>query len=192
MISAEYPQAYIDEAENEDECLAKIKLFSYELVLLDLNMPDSDSFNIAQYLNRCCPQTKTLVVTMNSEEVYAMRYFQEGVKGFLNKSANNSELLRAINVVLSGKTFITDNLMRIWAERQIDNTRKNPFDALSQREFQIAVELIRGRSIREIAGGLYISASTVSTYKGKIFEKLAIPSTNLSRLIELARENNVG
>ncbi len=191
LINSEYPQVYIDEAENEDECIAKIKLFSFDLVILDLNMPDSDSLNIAQFLNQKYPQTKTLVITMSSEEVFALRFFQEGVKGFVNKSCNNEQILQAIRIVLSGKTYISDNLMRAWAEKQIDKYSKNPFDLLTQREFQIALDLIKGKTIQDISTSLSISSSTVSTYKGKLYEKLCIPNHNLSRLIELAREYNV-
>ncbi|TDO27018.1 response regulator [Sediminibacterium goheungense] len=191
LINSEYPQVYIDEAENEDECIAKIKLFSFDLVILDLNMPDSDSLSIVKFLNQRYPHTRTLIITMSNEEIFALRFFQEGVKGFVNKSCNNQQILQAINVVLNGKTYISDNLMRKWAEKQIEKDVKKSFDILSQREFQIALDLIKGKTIQEISVSLNISASTVSTYKGKIYDKLDIPNHNLSRLIELARETNL-
>lgn len=191
LINSEYPQVYIDEAENEDECIAKIKLFSFDLVILDLNMPDSDSLSIVRFLNQRYPHTKTLIITMSNEETFALRFFQEGVKGFVNKSCNNDQILLAIKVVLNGKTYISDNLMRKWAEKQIEKDIRKSFDILSQREFQIALDLIKGKTIQEISVSLNISTSTVSTYKGKIYDKLDIPNHNLSRLIELARENNL-
>lgn len=191
LINSEYPQVYIDEAENEDECIAKIKLFSFDLVILDLNMPDSDSLSIAKFLNQRYPHTKTLIITMSNEETFALRFFQEGVKGFVNKSCNNEQILLAIKIVLNGKTYISDNLMRKWAEKKIEKDIKKSFDILSQREFQIALDLIKGKTIQEISVSLNISASTVSTYKGKIYDKLDIPNHNLSRLIELARETNL-
>lgn len=191
IIAKEYPNSYIDEAENEDECLSKIKQFSFDLVILDLNMPDSDSFRIVQYIINNHPNTKTLVITMNKEEVYALRYFQAGIKGYINKGCSNDEILNAIRIVLSGKVYISTNLMQIWAERQIDKTTKNPFDSLSNREFQIAYELINGKTMQEISENLCISVSTVSTYKGKLYEKLSIPINNLAQLIELARENKI-
>lgn len=191
LISKEYPNSYIDEAENEDECLAKVKQFSFDLLILDLNMPDSDSFRIVQYVINHHPNIKTLVITMNKEEVYALRYFQAGIKGYINKDSSNEEILNAIRVVLSGKVHISTNLMQIWAERQIDKTTKNPFDSLSNREFQIASELINGKTMQEISENLCISVSTVSTYKGKLYEKLSIPNNNLAQLIELAREHKI-
>ena len=191
IISKEYPNSYIDEAQNEDECLAKVRQFSFDLLLLDLNMPDSDSFRIVQYINNHHPNLKTLVLTMNKEEVYALRYFQAGIKGYINKGCSNEEILNAITVVLSNKVYISTNLMQIWAEKQIHNHTENPFDSLSNREFQIAFELIGGKTMQEISESLCISVSTVSTYKGKLYEKLNIPNNNLAQLIELARENKI-
>ena len=191
IVSKEYPNSYIDEAENEDECLSKIKQFSFDLLILDLNMPDSDSFRIVQYLSDNHPKLKTLVISMNKEEVYALRYFQAGIKGYINKGCSNEDILNAIKVVISGKVFISNNLMQIWAERQIDKNTKNPFDVLSNREFQIAYELINGKTMQQISENLCISVSTVSTYKGKLYEKLSIPNNNLAQLIELAREHNI-
>ena len=191
LINNEFPDAFIDEAENEDECLAKIKLFPFDLVLLDLNMPDSDPFNIVQFINQNCPQTKTLIITMSSEESYAYRFFQEGVMGFINKSSPNERLLSAIKLVMSGRKYISENLTRILAEKQIKKEINNPFDLLTKREFQIALGLIGGKTIQEISLSLSISSSTVSTYKGKIYEKLSIANHNLSQLIQLAKDNNV-
>ena len=187
LISKHYPKFILEEAENEDECILMIKQNEFDLVLLDLNMPDSDPFSIINYLNTRSPKTKSLIVTMNNEEIHGLRFFQAGVKGFINKGSKNENIIKAIETVLNGDIFVSPKTMENWVNNQINKKSINPFEKLSNREFQIAIELMKGKSIQEISMKLNISASTVSTFKAKIFAKLSIENNNLAYLIELGR-----
>ena len=76
LVLKKYPLVHFEEAENEDECFAKMKLLSFDLVILDLNLPDSDPFNIVQRICDDYPRTKILVVTMNNEEIFGKVFFE--------------------------------------------------------------------------------------------------------------------
>jgi DNA-binding NarL/FixJ family response regulator len=128
---------------------------------------------------------------MNDENVYAKRFFKLGIKGFLHKSSENSEIIKAIEQALANRVYMSDSLKQSIAESYFTGLSENPFDQLSNREFQVAKEMLSGKSINEIAASLSINSSTVSTYKGKVFEKLKIPNNNLVELMSLARQHNI-
>ena len=86
---------------------------------------------------------------------------------------------------------MSENLKQVLAESLFTGGTDNPFDSLSDREFQVAKELLTGKSITEIADSLSIHSSTVSTYKGKVFEKLKISNNNLVELMTIARQYKI-
>jgi DNA-binding NarL/FixJ family response regulator len=86
---------------------------------------------------------------------------------------------------------MSDNLKQTIAESYFTGLSENPFDLLSDREFQVAKEMLTGKGIAEIAASLSINTSTVSTYKGKVFEKLKIPHNNMVELMSLARQHRI-
>lgn len=187
MLSSQFRPALIKEAENEKQSLAYIKDIVFDLIFLDLNMPDSDPVRLIHYIKTCQPDTPILVFTMQEETVYARRFYAMGVKGFINKASANKEILLAIQTVLQNRVYISSNLKGLLAESIVGGGTYNPFDLLSDREFKVARDLISGKSIAEIATSLSIDKSTVSTYKGKVYEKMGIANNNLAELIEVAR-----
>ena len=150
-------------------------------------MPDSDPLRLIHYIKTCQPNTPVLVFTMQEESVYARRFYALGVKGFINKASANNEIVTAIKTVLQNRVYISNYLKGLLAESIVSGGTYNPFDLLSDREFKVAKDLIGGKSIAEIASNLSIDKSTVSTYKGKVYEKMGITNNNLAELIEVAR-----
>ena len=154
-------------------------------------MPDSDPTRLIQYITSNHAKTSIIVLTMNDENVYARRFFKLGIKGFLHKSSENEEILKAIEHALMKRVYMSENLKQVLAESLCTGGTDNPFDTLSDREFQVAKELLTGKSITEIADSLSIHSSTVSTYKGKVFEKLKISNNNLVELMTIARQYKI-
>ena len=183
ILQSQFQPEKITEAENEKQSLPFIKDIVFDLIFLDLNMPDSDPVRLIHYIKTCQPDTPIIVFTMQEETVYARRFYALGVKGFINKASANKEILLAIKTVLQNRVYISDYL----AESIVSGATYNPFDLLSDREFKVARDLIEGKSITEIALSLSIDKYTVSTYKGKVYEKMGIPNNNLAELIEVAR-----
>jgi DNA-binding NarL/FixJ family response regulator len=187
MLQSQFQPKQISEAENEKLSLPLIKDTVFDLIFLDLNMPDSDPVRLIHYIKTCQPDTPIIVFTMQEETVYARRFYAMGVKGFINKASANKEIVMAIQTVLQNRVYISNYLKGLLAESMVTGGTFNPFDLLSDREFKVAKDLIGGKSIAEIAVSLSIDKSTVSTYKGKIYDKMGIANNNLAELIEVAR-----
>ena len=187
MLQSHFHPTLILEAGDEKESLPLIRDTVFDLIFLDLNMPDSDAVRLIHYIKSCQPDTPIIVFTMQEESVYARRFYAMGVKGFVNKASANKEILLAIQTVLQNRVYISNYLKGLLAESIVGGGSVNPFDMLSAQEFKVALDLVGGRSISEIAAHLSIDKSTVSTYKGKVYEKMGIANNNLAELIALAR-----
>jgi DNA-binding NarL/FixJ family response regulator len=191
IIMQRFQDAEVQEAENEKRAVDMLRNKEMDLILMDLNMPDSDPIRLIHYITSNYPKTAIIVLTMNDENVYAKRFFKLGIKGFLHKSSDNTEIIKAIEQALVNRVYMSDNLKQTIAESYFTGLSENPFDLLSDREFQVAKEMLTGKGIAEIAASLSINTSTVSTYKGKVFEKLKIPHNNMVELMSLARQHRI-
>jgi two-component system invasion response regulator UvrY len=184
MLEADYPQVAIDEAENGNEIIEKIKLLHYELIILDFQMPDTDTFSIISNLLARDQYLKILIYTMASEKIYAVKLLHAGAKGFLSKEARNTELLKAVEVVLRGEIYASE---QFWLNDKQNGTRpSNPFTTLSNKEMDILAYLVQGKTTKEISTLLNLQLSTISTHKFRIFRKLNV--NNVVELIALTKE----
>jgi len=195
ILSDLYKPCSIDEAEDGQSAHIKLKLHNYDLVILDIKMPDTNTLELMEYIHISYPAIKVLVFSMNAESVYAKRFLAAGAKGFINKVAPLDEIVKAINQVLSGKKYISESLVESLAalveslaEQGNRINKTNLFDTLSPREFEIATLLLSGEGISQIAHKLNLQVSTVGTHKARIFEKLKV--SNLIELKDLANSFN--
>jgi two-component system invasion response regulator UvrY len=180
------PSTVIDEASNGDEVISCVKKNDYELIVLDINMPDTDSVTLVTNLFAYRELSKILIYSMNSEDLYAKRFIKLGVLGYLNKESKAEEIRRAITSVLKGDVYISRKVKKdLTEDLQSKKGADNPFDKLSDREIQTVKYLLHGYSLLEIKKILNVHSSTVGTYKTRIFEKLKIKT--LRDLDELAR-----
>lgn len=179
----------IDEAWDGKSAIDKVKKNEYALIILDVNMPETDSFGLVSNIISVRPNANILMFSMNSEEVYAKKYLQLGVKGYLSKTAPESEIKSALDTVLNGKRYISLSLHQSLADQAIGKNSANPFENLSPREFEIALHLIRGESLAQICNALHLQTSTVGTHKARIFAKLRCE--NIIDLNSLANVYNV-
>ncbi len=182
MLEADYSQVTIDEAENGNEIVEKIKLSRYELLILDFQMPDTDTFSIIDNLLARDRFLKILIYTMASEKIYAGKLLKAGVKGFLSKEAKNTELLKAVIVVLQGGTYGSEQVLSNGKQTM----QANPFTSLSNKEMDILAYLVQGKNTKEISTLLNLQLSTISTHKFRIFKKLNV--NNIIELIALTKE----
>jgi two-component system, NarL family, invasion response regulator UvrY len=189
IIESFMADAKIDEAEDGDSTFEKIKKNNYDLLILDVNMPNTDSFVLVSNILALRPGMKILMFSMNQEEVYARRYLKMGVMGYLKKDEHIEEIKKAITIVLSNKKYISTALSQILLDDLHKNNSENPFESLSLREFEIARHLIRGESVAEICQKLTLHSSTVGTHKARIFDKLKC--SNIIDLNSLAKVHNI-
>ena len=176
----------IDEADSELSIRKFVKKIRYDLIILDINMPSSDSIKTLEWLCSSFPATNILVLTMHEESFYGLRCLNMGAKGFLNKNCETSELVEGIRATLLGQTYISTTLSEIVAHAQRREKIANPFTKLSTRELEIAKFLNRGITLHNICSLLHIQYSTGNTYKRRIMEKLNVETVvSLSKLMSL-------
>lgn len=179
----------IFEASNEKEALDQLKARKYDLVIMDVQMPDTDSAGLLKNIKIKTPEVKVLVFSMSAENLYAKRFMKLGAMGFVTKNSGLSELIKAINLALNNRKYISESFAEILAGEVGDEKSSNPFESLSSREFEIVSLIIHGKSLNEISDLLSIHSSTVSTHKSRLLEKLGVK--NLPELLELARAFNL-
>lgn len=172
FIEHHVPHSVIDEAWDGDSTFEKIKDKDYQLIILDVNMPNTDSFGLVSNIIAFKPEVNILMFSMNAEEIYAKKYLQLGAKGYLSKASSEAEIKIALDKVINGKRYVSPALSQALTEDALGNKPNNPFDTLSPREFEIVLHFIRGESLAEICDVLALQPSTVGTHKARIFEKL--------------------
>ncbi len=177
-----------DEADDGRVALKRIKEKKYDLILLDINMPGIDCSQLINAILNFDAELNILIFSMNEEELFARHYLKLGVKGFLSKRSSPDEIMYAIKKVLDGKRYISRELAEILGDQLDGFKNENPFGTLSQRELTVVGYLLKGTKISEIGELMNLHASTISTYRNRIYEKLNIKS--LIDLTELARIHN--
>ena len=171
-IESILPHSEIDEAIDGDTAYEKIKHSIYNLMILDVNMPDTDSFGLINNIFAIRPDANILIFSMNAEDVYARKFMQLGVKGYISKASSTAEIGKAINNVLNNKHYISENLRNTFADEVLGKKKANPFDHFSSREFEIVQHLVRGESVGEISKTLNLHTSTIGTHKARKLKKM--------------------
>lgn len=183
IIKELFPSSEIKTAGSFKEALAVIKETKLDLLILDINFPDGNSINIIPEIKILQPELMILIFTAYDESIYALRYLNAGVSGFLNKGCSEDEIKHAIKSMLTTGKFLTQTIKDRILDTYMSKTPINPLEKLSIREVEVARLLIKGYGNLEISELLQIKKTTVSTFKNRVFEKLEID--NLASLIEL-------
>jgi len=168
------------EATNGQEVLDKVRAEAWDVVVLDISMPDRSGLDILKQLRSERPELPVLVLSMHSEDQYAMRVLKAGASGYLTKDSAADELVKAIRKVVRGGTFVSEFLAEKLAFELGADSSRLPHETLSDREFQVLRRLAAGKSVTEIAAQLSLSVKTVSTYRTRMLEKM-----NLGTNVEL-------
>ncbi len=169
----------IGESASGTETLERLRERSWDLLLLDINMPDRGGLDILRQVRASHPGVRVLVLSGYPERQYAVHALRGGASGYLSKDSPPEELVRAVRTVLGGHRYVSAALAELLAaDLDVDADSTQPLHArLSEREFQILCKLAAGRSVTEIGAELCISVKTVSTYRSRIMEKMQF-STN--------------
>lgn len=174
MLVDAFPEYIIDEAFDGDSVISHMKSNGYDLLLLDMVMPDTDSNALLQYLRSFHPQTRVLILSVNDEIFFGTRAIELGAKGYLKKDAPKEEIRNAINTILAGRKYVSSRLADALVQNVLGEKIANPVERLSPKEFQVAMYLIKDFSQKEISEILNVQYGTVNTMKQRIYEKLNI------------------
>lgn len=186
LVQKQLRYVSVDSVENGKTAIAKLKDKKYDIILLDVHLPDYNVIDLIPNLQRLNPETKILVFTMAPENILAQKLFSMDIMGFLAKSSSNDETIEAIKTVLRGERYVSKE----FTQRMVDNfvagnKSMNPFESLSERELQVLMELLKGSPQKEIGERLSLHLSSVATYRTRIFKKLDV--SNRLELYEKAR-----
>jgi DNA-binding NarL/FixJ family response regulator len=161
-----------DEASNGQEVFTKVSKNEYDVVLLDISMPGRSGLEVLKQLKSERPKLPILILSMYSEEQYAMRALRAGASGYMTKESAPDELIEAIRKVSQGRKYVSPSLAEKLAVSLELGEEKPPHEMLSDREYQVMCMIASGKTIKEIAEELSLSVKTISTYRSRILEKL--------------------
>ena len=164
----------VGEASNGENALKQIRLLEPDVVLMDINLPGIDGLETTRRALRIDPQLKIVALTIYEDEPFPSKMLSAGASGYLTKSADMDEMIRAIRRVYSGQRYISAEIAQRLALKPYDEKQDSPFDTLSGRETQIALMVINGNKVSEISERLSLSPKTVNSYRYRIFEKLSV------------------
>lgn len=178
QILEEAPEAFaIDEAANGNEVLKAVRSTAFDLLLLDIALPDINGLEILNRVRDAHPQMAVLMLSMYPEKQYAARALKAGAAGYLTKDSAPDELLTAVRRVLRGHKYVTLSVAEALLEDVAGGQAGEPHRVLSEREYQVMLLLARGKTVGEIAAELNLSVKTISTYRARLLEKLDLDST---------------
>jgi len=175
IISESSGMAVTGEAGDGHEALKIIHNDPCDVVLLDISMPNKNGLDLLKELHAESPRLPVLVLSMHSEDQYAVRVLRAGAAGYLTKESAPAKLVHAIRKVVRGGKYVSASL----AEKLVFNLdgesiEKPPHEILSDREYQVLCLIGSGKTVTEIANELMLSVKTISTYRVRILEKLKL------------------
>lgn len=174
LLADEFDPLEIGEASDARETLDLADQKTWDAVVLDINMPGRSGFEVLQELKRHQPRLPVLVLTAYPEDQLAVRALEAGAAGYVTKQSASDDLVTALKTVLAGKSYISPSLAEKIAGRLRRGVKEDPHEKLSPREFEVMTRLAAGRSLKEIADELSLSVKTVSTFRSRVLEKLAL------------------
>jgi DNA-binding NarL/FixJ family response regulator len=164
------------EASTGAETIELVRNGEFDIVLLDIGMPDGSGIDTLRKLKTLRPDLPVLMLSGYAEEQYALNLLRAGAAGYVTKEAAPADLVKAIRTVRIGRKYVSPELAQILAAGVSGETDKPLHAQLSQREFQIFCKLAAGESVSKIADELLISVKTVSTYRTRVLEKMNLKS----------------
>lgn len=189
LLQDEFPTAEVMEVVNSNQALEAVRKKSFEVILLDISMPGRNGIETLKQMRAEGIKTPILLLSMHSEEQYALRALKAGASGFLNKESATEELLVAVHKVLAGRKYISSTVAEKLAGTLNETTEKQAHELLSDREMQVLQGIATGKTVSEIAKEISLSVNTISTYRARILEKLALH--NNAELTRYALDNGL-
>lgn len=178
IISEESDMEVTGEAENGNRVYELLKNSNFDILILDISLPDINGIEILNKLKRNYSELPVLVLSAHPEDQYALRTIQAGAMGYLNKITASEQLVSAIRKIISGSYYTSPTLSDKLLSVLKDNRKKIRHEDLSPREFEILRLIASGKTVKEIADKLFLSIPTVYTYRSRIYEKMKMKSDN--------------
>jgi two-component system invasion response regulator UvrY len=182
ILAEAFPELIVREAADARQTLNAAAKQSWDMVLLDINMPGRSGMDVLQDLKHLYPKLPVIMLTVFPEKDFAVRAFKLGCSGYICKQSASDELMAAVRKALAGGRYVTPSLGEALAATAAGEAPAAAHETLSNRELQVLREVALGKSLKEIAAEFSLSEKTIGTYRSRIARKLGL-GTN----VELAR-----
>ena len=172
IIALELDMAVAGQAKDASEAIRLMSAANIDLVVLDIALPGMSGLEVIKDLKALKPTVRIIMLSMYPEERFAIKALKAGASGYLTKETAPEELINAIRMVHTGRSYITSFIAEKMIKEMQRPEEKAPHERLSQREFEVMCMIGSGKTIREISELLNLSARTVSTYRARILQKM--------------------
>lgn len=189
IIMEEFIEAVIEEVADGNEMLHKIRSEKFDIVISDISMPGRSGLESLKQVKEEFPKLPVLILSMHSEDQYAIRVLKAGASGYLTKDSAPEELVKAVKQILSTGRYISPAVADKLAENINQNSTEELHESLSDREFEVLKMIGSGKTVSEIAQILSLSVNTISTYRVRILEKTKLHSN--SEVMHYVLENKL-
>jgi DNA-binding NarL/FixJ family response regulator len=177
------------EANDAREMFQLLKHHEYDLVVLDITLPGRSGVDALKQLKKNQPDLPVLILSMHPAEQYALRVMKAGAAGYLTKESAPDELIIAVQQIAKGKRYISSELAEELANYVNGKSAVKPHSKLTDREYEVLINIAKGKSLTTIANELSLSVKTISTYRRRVLNKLNLK--NNSELIRFALEHQI-
>ena len=174
ILASEHDMEVVGEAKNGDEALELVRKLDWDVAVLDFSMPGRSGVELIKEIKRRYPGRPVLVLSMLPEEAHAAQVFKAGGSGYINKESAGEELTAAIRKVANGGKYVSANFAEKLATDLAPDAEKPLHESLSDREYRVMWLLASGKQINQIAAEMFLSPSTISTYRARILKKLKL------------------
>lgn len=188
MLSEAQDIEVTSEAESAEEAARLVRTQAFDVALLDIALPGKNGLDLLKQLRMEKPKMAVLILSMYSEEVYAIRALKLGASGYLTKNNPSATLIAAVRKVAAGGKYISPGLVDKLAD-MVDSESRMPHEILSDRELEILKLIAAGESLVTIGLMLHLSPKTITTYRTRILEKMDLTSN--AELARYARANGL-
>ncbi|HKR65433.1 MAG TPA: response regulator transcription factor [Thermoanaerobaculia bacterium] len=177
------------EARTGAEAIERVRNGKWDVVILDLNLPDRSGIDVLAQIRTIAPQMPVLILSMHQEVSYAARLLKAGALGYVSKDSARDHLVSAIRKLARGERFLTPALAEGLAFELMGRGDAARHELLSNREFQILCLIAAGKPPRDIAAELNVSVKTIGTHRARILAKMGF--RNNAEIVQYALEHQL-
>ena len=174
FVADQADMTVVGEAATGAETVSLVRTEPYDVVLLDISRPDRNRVDTLKQRTQIRPEMPVLMLSAHAEEQYAENLLRAGAAGYVSKETASTQLVQAIRTVTRGRKYVSPDLAQVLADGVTGQGDAPLHASLSQREFQIFCKLAGGMPVSKIAAELFLSVKTVSTYRSRVLEKMAM------------------
>jgi two-component system, NarL family, invasion response regulator UvrY len=179
----------VGEAGTGGEAVSMCGAETWDVVVLDISLPDQSGLDVLAHIKAERPNTRVLMLTMHAEEQYAIRVLKAGADGYLTKASALDQLVEAVRRVAGGRKYLSQTLQERLVLADLIEPSQLPHETLTDREFQIMRLIAKGHALTTIARSLSLSVKTVSTHRSRLLRKMHMTSN--AELVEYAVRNSL-